>query len=223
VLPDSTIGALRRVFPGARVVRQFGLTECKRITIMPPELDDARPGSVGRALRGTEVRILDPADRPVPAGLTGEIVVTGPHVMAGYWRAPELTAHTFRVDRHGVRHLHTGDYGYLDEDGYLYFEGRKDNVFKRRGVRMSTVEIEAAALDIPGVRAAAAMPPTGQRDLALCVAGELTSTAVLRELRGRLEPAKVPATCLVLPEFPLTTQGKHAMGELALLLDGAER
>ncbi|BFO16841.1 hypothetical protein SHKM778_32290 [Streptomyces sp. KM77-8] len=80
--------------------------------------------------------------------------------MRGYWNAPDATAAAFGSDPvTGAPRLHTGDYGRLDAEGYLYFEGRRDDMFKRRGIRMSTLEIEAAALDVPGVRAAAAVPP----------------------------------------------------------------
>ncbi|KJE21277.1 acyl-CoA synthetase (AMP-forming)/AMP-acid ligase II [Frankia torreyi] len=221
-LPPTTIDKLRRAFPTARVVRQFGQTECKRISIMPPEEDGERPDSVGRPLPGTRVLILDARGDELPVGRTGEIVVTGPHVMPGYWRAPELTARTFRRDvRTGNLRLHTGDYGCLDQEGYLYFEGRRDDMFKRKGIRMSTLEIEAAAMDIPGVRAAGAIPPTEDRDLALCVEADLPAHTVLRELVRRLEPAKVPAICHVVAEFPLTAHGKNATAELTRLLDGA--
>jgi acyl-CoA synthetase (AMP-forming)/AMP-acid ligase II len=198
-------------------------------------------------------------------GEVGEIVVAGPHVMPGYWRAPELSARTFRRDdRTGELHLHTGDFGSLDEDGYLYFEGRRDDMFKRKGIRMSTVEIEAAAMDIPGVLTAAVLPPTSDRDLAIFVvvsrrasehrsrpwgAGErseaggelldvacdlvvgpdhlvvgpdhLAPHAVLRELAARLEPAKVPSICRIVPDLPLTQHGKNARQALAAMLDGA--
>ena len=158
----------------------------------------------------------------LPPGDTGEIVVAGPHVMPGYWRAPEQSARTFRRDRRtGVVRLHTGDYGHLDEDGYLYFAGRRDEMFKRKGIRMSTVEIEAAALDVPGVHAAVALPPTDTRDLTLCVVSELAPRRVLRELSRRLEPAKVPATCRVLDELPLSLHGKTERKKLAMMLDGA--
>ncbi|MEV4114459.1 AMP-binding protein [Nonomuraea sp. NPDC049695] len=218
-LPAATIDALRTHFPGARVVRQFGQTECKRISVMPPEEERERPDSVGRPLAGTAVHILDPDGNPVPTGTTGEIVVTGPHVMPGYWRNPEVTAKTFRRDpRTGETRLHTGDYGHLDEDGYLYFDGRRDDMFKRKGIRMSTVEIEAAALDIAGVRAAAALPPEGEHDLAIFVeaadGAELEPHAVLRELAARLEPAKVPAVCQVVPEIPKSAHGKYARDRL---------
>jgi acyl-coenzyme A synthetase/AMP-(fatty) acid ligase len=219
-LPPAVISQLRQAFPGARVVRQFGQTECKRISIMPPEEDAERPGSVGLPLPGTRVLILDEQGHEVPVGQTGEIVATGPHVMPGYWRAPELSALTFRPDEDsGALRLHTGDYGHLDEEGYLYFEGRRDDMFKRKGIRVSTLEIESAAMDIPGVRAAGAIPPTADRDLALCVETDLAPHVVLRELAQRLEPAKVPAICHTVAEFPLTAHGKNAVKELARLLE----
>ncbi|MET8681276.1 AMP-binding protein [Streptomyces sp. NPDC004647] len=219
-LPQSTIDTLREYFPDARVVRQYGQTEAKRITVMPPEEDRERPGAVGLPLPGTEVLILDEEGRPVPSGTVGEIVAVGPHVMPGYWRNPEVTARTFRRDEDtGRTRLHTGDYGHLDDDGYLYFQGRRDDMFKRKGFRMSTVEIEAAAMDIPGVRAAAALPPSDPHDLALFVESDLEARSVLKELAQRLEPAKVPAVCKVLADFPLTAHGKNARKELAQLLE----
>ncbi|QSB16011.1 AMP-binding protein [Natronosporangium hydrolyticum] len=220
-LPAATIDALREVFPGVRVVRQFGQTECKRVSIMPPAEDQQRPGSVGRPLPGTEVMILDDEGREVPTGGVGEIVVRGPHVMPGYWRAPELSANTFRVgpDRSGPQ-LHTGDYGWLDSEGYLYFEGRRDDMFKRKGIRMSTLEIEAAVMDIPEVHAAAVVPPSESRDLALYVVADLTPKRVLWELSRRLEPAKVPGVCRVVEELPLTPHGKNSRADLVTMLEG---
>ncbi|MFJ4989692.1 AMP-binding protein [Streptomyces sp. NPDC088732] len=222
-LPQATIDGLRRAFPGARVVRQYGQTECKRLTVMPVDRDDERPGSVGLALPGTSVLIVDGEGRPVPAGETGEIVAAGPHVMPGYWRDPERSAVTFRPDGAGGLRLHTGDFGRLDEDGFLYFEGRRDDLFKRRGTRMSVVEIEAAAADIPGVRACVVLAPTDRRDLAIVVASELDPHTVLRELARRLEPAKVPAHCRTLAELPLTPHGKSDRKALAAMIDGETR
>jgi acyl-CoA synthetase (AMP-forming)/AMP-acid ligase II len=219
-LAQDVIDRLRVALPGTRVVRMYGTTECKRITIMPPAAELDRPGSVGRALPGTRVLVLDDGGAERAPGHVGEIVVTGPHVMRGYWRQPELTARTFRRTTTGEVRLHTGDYGWLDEDGYLYFNGRRDDLFKRRGTRMSCIEIEAAAMDIPGVNAAAVLPPEGDRDLTLFVVGDLPATVVLRRLAERLEPAKVPATCQVLPSMPLTPNGKSAKEMLRTLLNG---
>jgi len=219
-LPKATVDALRSAFPGAEVIRQFGQTECKRISVLPPEFEGAKPDSVGRPLPGTRVFVLDEDGVEVPIGQTGEIVVEGPHVMPGYWRQPEVTERTFRVDPvTGNRRLHTGDYGRVDADGFLYYDGRRDDMFKRRGVRMSTVEIEAATMDIPGVRAAAVLPPSENRDLAVCVAADLTAHALLRELALRLEPAKVPGICRVVEELPLTLHGKNARAQLELVFE----
>ncbi|WP_107471328.1 AMP-binding protein [Streptomyces monashensis] len=213
---------LRERFPGAAVAPMFGTTECKRITILEPDGDLARPGSVGPALPGTEVLILDDAARPLPAGETGEIAVRGPHVMAGYWRAPEATALRFRPGPDGRVTLHTGDYGRLDADGHLYFQGRRDDLFKRRGHRMSAIEIEAAALDVPGVREAALLVPEGGRDMVLFTVGEATPEQVIEGLSDRLEAAKVPEECQVLPALPLTPNGKTDRKRLRAHLEEAE-
>ncbi|MFI5783826.1 AMP-binding protein [Nocardia sp. NPDC051570] len=222
-LPESTIEELRAAFPNAVVVRQFGQTECKRISVLPPEFEDTKGSSVGRPLPGTIVHILDESGSALPIGEVGEIVVEGPHVMPGYWRLPEITARTFRPGPTGARRLHTGDYGRLDSDGFLYYVGRRDDMFKRKGVRMSTIEIEAAAMDIPQVRAAAAVPPGEDRDLTIFVEGEIDAHTVLRELSRRLEPQKVPAQCRVVDDIPLTLHGKHARAALVSLVEGAAR
>jgi acyl-CoA synthetase (AMP-forming)/AMP-acid ligase II len=223
-LPQSSIDALRSQFPGARIARMFGITECKRVSIMPPESEIDRPASVGLPLPGTEVVILDPEEgTPLPPGSSGEIVVRGPNVMAGYWRAPEVTASTFRKDPlTGVVSLHTGDYGYLDEGGYLYFEGRRDDMFKHKSVRMSTIEIEAAATDIPGVHGAVVVPPENGGELTICVATELAPKVVLLELAARLEAAKVPTVCHVMEQIPLTPNGKYQR-KLSELLKESDR
>jgi amino acid adenylation domain-containing protein len=215
-LTEPTLTTLRKSFPGAAVTLMYGITECKRVTIMAPDEDLLRPGAVGLPLDGTEVLILDDGDRPLPVRQTGQIVVRGPHVMTGYWRSPELTAGRFRrSDLTGETRLYTGDYGYLDEDGYLYFHGRRDDIFKRNGFRVSTLEIEAAALDIPGVRQAVALAPGAGRDLTVAVVGEVSEAYVLRALRERLESAKVPRYCEVVDVLPMTANGKPDRAELS--------
>ncbi|MEE1748372.1 AMP-binding protein [Streptomyces sp. JV184] len=218
-LNTSLITSLRDAFPGAAVAPMYGTTECKRITVLEPDGDLARPTSVGRALPGTEVLVVDEDGRRLPPFEIGEIAVCGPHVMAGYWQAPEPTALRFRPSPEDGRvTLHTGDYGWLDEDGYLYFQGRRDDLFKRRGSRMSTVEIEAAVLDIDGVRESALLAPEEGRDMVLFVVGELTAEQVLAKLADRLEAAKVPELCQVLPALPLTANGKTDSKALRALL-----
>nr|WP_246568602.1 AMP-binding protein [Streptomyces flaveus] len=216
------IAQLRERFPGARVAPMFGTTECKRMTILEPDGDLARPGSVGPALPGTEILVLDDDGRPLPPTEIGEIAVRGPHVMAGYWRAPEPTALRFRTGPDGRVTLHTGDYGWLDKDGHLYFQGRRDDLFKRRGLRMSAIEIEAAALDVEGVREAALLVPEGGRDMVLFTVGDPSAEQVLARLAERLEAAKVPDECQVLPALPLTANGKTDRKRLRAMLEEAD-
>ncbi|HEY3609020.1 MAG TPA: AMP-binding protein [Pseudonocardiaceae bacterium] len=201
-LPPALITRLRARFPGAGIQLMFGLTECKRVSILDVDGDLAKPGSVGTPLDGTEVRIVDDAGNTVPPGLAGEIVVSGPHVMAGYWRAPELTARRFHDGA-----LRTGDIGHLDADGHLYFDGRRDHIFKLRGMRTSVAEIEAATVDIPGVASAAVVPPRGERAAFVCVVTELSVEQVRGGLRDRLGPSKVLEVRLV-PGLPLGSTGK---------------
>ncbi|WP_091447899.1 class I adenylate-forming enzyme family protein [Actinokineospora iranica] len=218
-LTAADIAELRAVFPHAAIVAMYGITECKRVTIAEPDIDRRKPGSVGTALPGTEIRVLGDDGEPVAAGEVGEITVLGPHVMAGYRGAPELTAQRYDTDpATGARRLRTGDYGHLDADGHLYFHGRRDDQFKRRGVRASLVEVEAAAARVDGVTAAAALPPEGEWDLDLVVVSDRDGDAVLADLAALLEPAKVPARCHRIDEFPLTANGKTDKKRLRALL-----
>ncbi|MEU4745384.1 class I adenylate-forming enzyme family protein, partial [Actinosynnema sp. NPDC023658] len=132
-----------------------------------------RPGSCGLPLPGTEAYAADEDGHRLPAGEVGELVVRGPNVMAGYWRAPELTARRFRRDAFGQPVLHTGDRCRFDEDGHLHFVGRDDDIYKQRGIRVSSLEVEAAALDVPGVELAALLPPDDSTGARLALAGDL--------------------------------------------------
>jgi len=144
----------------------------------------------------------------LPPGEIGELVVRGPHVMSGYWRAPDLTAQRFRRDEFGQPLLYTGDQCRLDPDGYLYFVGRLDDIYKQRGYRVSAVEVESAARDVPGVVEAAVLVPTGDRGAVLVVTGAVTGLQVLKELAHRLEGFKLPDLCLVAEALPLGANGK---------------
>jgi acyl-CoA synthetase (AMP-forming)/AMP-acid ligase II len=206
-LHPLTAHALRQRFPGARVVSMYGATECKRITIGEPDEDRYLPGSVGRPLPGTRVSIvLD--DRTVPAGVTGEVVVQGPNVMAGYWRDERRTAAVFGTGPRGAGILRTGDYGRLDAGGRLYLTGRRDELYQQGAVRTSALEVEWAALDIPTVRQAALLVPTAGRGAVLAVASTEPPAQVLRQLAHRLEQAKLPDSCAVFDRLPSTARGK---------------
>ncbi|MFD4543086.1 class I adenylate-forming enzyme family protein [Streptomyces bauhiniae] len=205
--PD--VHRLRGAFPGAAVVCMYGMSECKRITVADPDEDLAHPATVGRALPGTRLWVVDPSGRPLPPGESGEIVAAGPHVMAGYWRAEEQNAVRFRPAPDGAGPaVFTGDHGRLDADGRLYFAGRADDLFKRRGWRMGTQELELAMLDIPGVRAAAATPPAADGTLTVWAVTDLAPERVLRGLRERLGAARTPDRCVVVADLPRTAHGK---------------
>lgn len=221
VMPAPTLAALRERVPGLRVQLMFGLTECKRATVMPPDEDLRRPGACGRALPGTEVYAVDPDGRRLPAGEVGEIVVRGPHVMAGYWRRPELTAQRFERVEGLFPRLRTGDHGWLDDDGYLYFVGRRDDLYKERGFRVSCAEVEAAARRVAGVDGAAVLPPPpGGTGVTLFVTGVTDPAGVLTGLRDELEEFKIPQRCLMVDAIPLTRNGKVDRVALAELAGG---
>jgi acyl-CoA synthetase (AMP-forming)/AMP-acid ligase II len=209
-LSPAASARLREVVPGLDVVPMFGLTECKRVSIAEPNADLERPGSVGTPLPGTEAWVVDPDGRRLSPGETGELVVSGPHVMAGYWRAPDLTAARFRE---GL--LYTGDQCRIDADGHLYFAGRTDDIYKQQGFRVSAIEVEAAAMDVPQVELAAVLPPTGEEGAHLLVTGAVTEAELARELAARLEDHKVPPQISVVESFPLSVNGKVDKRRLA--------
>ncbi len=219
-LSTETVNALRTAIPGLRAQVMYGLTECKRAVIMPPDGDLDRPGSCGLPLPGTEILIVDDNAEPVPAGVVGEIVVRGPHVMAGYWRRPELHAQRFPRRDGLFPELRTGDYGHVDEDGYLYFSGRRDDLYKERGFRVSATEVEAAAHRVPGVVSAAVLPPSGKRPSVLAVVSEIGAEQVLGRMREQIEEFKVPRRCVVLEELPLSGNGKVDRKKLATVIEG---
>jgi acyl-coenzyme A synthetase/AMP-(fatty) acid ligase len=220
-LSPALIEALGELLPQTLVYSMYGLTECKRVAILPPAELERRPTSVGRPLPGTRCEIVDEAGAPLPTGAEGELVVYGPHVMRGYWRAPELTRARYRQTPSG-RALYTGDRCSLDADGYLYFHGRSDEIYKHRDRRVSTAEVEAAALDVPGVLEAVVVPPHGERGPVLFVTGELATATVEQELRERLERVKLPERVVQLQRLPLRPTGKPDRAALTAQADALD-
>lgn len=204
----ATVQDLRNSFPNLRFQLMYGLTECKRATICPPDADLERPGTCGLPLRGTKVAIVDDAGRPLPPGEVGEIVIRGPHVMAGYWKDDEETANRYVLRHSTMRELRSGDYGWLDADGFLYCQGRRDDIFKQRGFRVSCSEIEAAACGLKGVNHAVLVPPAEKKPSVLFVGFDGDEFDVISRLRDELEEYKLPGKCISLPDFPTTPNGK---------------
>jgi acyl-CoA synthetase (AMP-forming)/AMP-acid ligase II len=222
-LPPALHDGLRRVFPNARLYRMYGQTECIRISYLEPDLIDAKPTSVGKAIPGTEVLILNENGAPVAPGEVGVLHVRGPHVMRGYWRAAELTARTLREGAIPGERIHcTSDYFSMDAEGYLYFVDRSDDIIKTRGEKVSSVEVENVLHEIPGVRLAAVIGVPdellGQAVRAYVVLDEdvgLSANEILRSCRQRLESFMVPRDVIFVEELPHTDSGKVRKKSLA--------
>jgi long-chain acyl-CoA synthetase len=215
-IPEEFLTGLREIFPNALIFKMYGLTECKRVSYLEPELVDAKPGSVGKAIPGTEVYLLSADGSPTPPGEIGILHVRGPHVMLGYWNRPDLTDEMLKPGKlPGERVLCTQDLFRLDADGFLYFVSRSDEIIKTRGEKVSPVEVESALYRIPGVREAAVI---GVPDAVLgeaivaCVVAEPDSNLTELEVRAGaaryLENFMVPQQVVFCAHLPKTTSGK---------------
>jgi acyl-CoA synthetase (AMP-forming)/AMP-acid ligase II len=148
-LPVTVIRTLRAAHPGTALYAMYGLTEAFRSTFLNPALIDAKPTAIGRPIPNTDVLVIDDHGAICPPGAEGQFVHRGPTVAMGYWRDPAATAAVFRPRPAGFRGagqetvVYTGDYGHADADGDLYFTGRRDEIFKSRGIRVTPAEIEA--------------------------------------------------------------------------------
>jgi amino acid adenylation domain-containing protein len=215
-LPDDYVPGLLEMAPEALVFKMYGLTECKRVCYLEPELVRAKPSSVGKAIPGTEVFVLDDGGEPVAPGVTGTLNVRGPHVMMGYWNLPEETAHMLKPGRYpGERMLCTHDLFKTDEEGFLYFVGRSDDIIKSRGEKVSPVEVENVLAGIPGVKEAAivGVPDDllGQAVRAFVVLDPGVSMGereFRRQCMARLENYMVPRDVVFVAELPKTASGK---------------
>lgn len=222
-LTEKHIAAIKRIFPAARIFSMYGLTECKRCTYLPPEDIDRKPGSVGIAIPNTEVWVVDEQGERVAPGTVGELVVRGATVMRGYWEKPEATAKRLKPGPLcGEMVLYTGDYCRLDHEGFLYFVGRKDDIIKSRGEKVSPKEVETQLSLIPGVKECAVIGVPdeilGQAIKAFVVLekdARLTDREVQGEAQLRMENYMVPKYVVIVPDLPKTTTGKIKKTELS--------
>ena len=215
-LPDDYVPGMLAMSPDALIFRMYGLTECKRVCYLEPELVLEKPSSVGKAIPGTEAFVLDADGQRVPPGVTGTLYVRGPHVMMGYWNLPQETAHMLRPGPYpGERMLCTHDLFRVDHQGFLYFVGRSDDIIKSRGEKVSPVEVENVLASIPGVREAAIVGVEdgllGQAIRAFVVLDQ-GATMGEREFRracmARMENFMVPRDVVFIDELPKTDSGK---------------
>jgi long-chain acyl-CoA synthetase len=207
---------LRAALPGPKLFVMYGQTEAtSRLTWLPPERLDDKPGSVGIPLDGVSLRVLREDGDEVSAGVEGEVHVRGPNVMQGYWNAPEATA---AVLRDGW--LRTGDVGRLDTDGFLYLAGRRSDMIKTGAHRVHPSDIEEVIAEVAGVvdsavvgidddtlgqvvKAFVVMDPPPQDD-----ARGRTDMAIRAHCRARLAPYKIPRHIEFVDALPRTASGK---------------
>jgi long-chain acyl-CoA synthetase len=216
-LPPPLVQELLAAKPQVRLFVMYGQTEATaRLSYLPPERLVDKLGSIGRGIPGVELRVVDENGRPVAAGETGEIVAYGENISPGYYQDPAESAGKFRDGG-----LWTGDLAIVDEDGFIFIVDRKSDFIKSWGHRVSSLDIEACALRLPDLVAAAAVgvpdPEAGEAvTLFVTVRPGATVSAdeVLTFLRGQLAKHMVPRAVHVVPAMPLTASGKIAKAKL---------
>ena len=210
-IPLPLLRAFQSAQPHIKVIQGFGLTEtAPMITLVEPERAETKMGSIGRAVPGVEVKIVDEAGKEVPIGEPGEIITRGPHVMKGYFRKPEATAARIRDGW-----LYTGDVGKVEADGYYYHLGRRDDMIITGGLNVYPAEVENLIYTYPGVQETIvfAIPdPKRGHVIGAALVPRPGANIVERELvtflRGNLANFKVPQKIVVRDSLPRTSSGK---------------
>jgi long-chain acyl-CoA synthetase len=202
---------LRQVLPShTDIYVMYGATEASaRLSYLEPESFTKKMDSIGKAIPGVELKVLDETGEPLPAGQVGELVAQGLNIMPGYWRNSEATYDV--LNDHGY---HTGDLAYQDEDGYFYVVGRKDYVLKVDGHKVSPLEVEDILMDSGLLLESAVLgiPDgfSGHKLIALVAArnGECSESMILRYCANRLPKFKVPSAVKFIKELPKNLSGK---------------
>ncbi len=219
-IPIDGVRQLRAAQPQAELFLMYGLTEAFRATYLPPELVDAHPDSIGRAIPGTEILVVREDLTPCAPGEVGELVQRGSTVAAGYWNDPETTARIFRPHPllpdgapNSERVVFSGDLVRRDADGLLYYVGRRDRLIKSLGFRVSPDEI-ADVIYASGqvVEAMVGTEPDEKRGELIVayvvLAPDGTVDSVRRFCRAELPPYLHPGRIEARSELPRTPSGK---------------
>jgi acyl-CoA synthetase (AMP-forming)/AMP-acid ligase II len=195
--PPAQVEKLTSTFKKSSAGIGYGLTETNALgTINSGEIYRARPGSAGRAVPAvTDIAILDAEDKVLPAGERGEVCIHSPANILGYWNKPEATAEAFRNGW-----FHTGDVGYIDEDGFLFIVDRMKEIIIRGGENISCIEVEAAIYQHPAVAEAAVYGVPDERlgeavaaSIVLRESASLDEEALREFLREHIAAFKIPA------------------------------
>jgi long-chain acyl-CoA synthetase len=223
-LPAEVLHGFEQAF-GCKLLEGYGLSETSPVASSNMPSRERRPGSVGMPIRDVEMRVVDPGGDPVAVGERGEIVIRGPNVMKGYWRRPDATA---EVMRDGW--FHTGDIGYVDEDGYFFIVDRMKDMIIRGGYNVYPREIEEVLYEHPAVREVAVVgvphPELGE-EVGAAVAlqdGAAVDEEALREwVRSRVAAYKYPRVIWFVDELPKGPSGKIVKREISVPGAVAER
>ncbi|MGE5840741.1 MAG: long-chain-fatty-acid--CoA ligase [Deltaproteobacteria bacterium] len=202
---------------GGRILEGYSLTEAMMACTVNPALGVKKIGSIGMPLPDVEARIVDPdeGNKILPAGEVGEILLRAPQLMQGYWQNPEETAGVLRVHGEGGPWLHTGDLGYMDEDGYIFIVDRKKDVIKPSGFQVWPREVEEVISSHPaGLEVGVAGVPDDYQGEAVKAwvvlrSGKQVTTDEIRQYcRQKLAPYKVPKHIEFREGLPKSMVGK---------------
>ena len=228
-MPTATLNRLRALLPKTKVYLMYGLTESFRSTYLPPEELDDRPTSIGKAIPNAEILVVREDGSPCDAGEPGELVHRGALVALGYWNDPERTAQRFRPLPNPPKELPfeemtvwSGDTVVADEEGFLYFVGRKDDMIKSSGYRISPTEVEEVIYNTGLVNECAALgiphPEIGQAVVVAANstdASEETSAAIINACKKALPNFMVPSQIIWQDLLPKNPNGKIDRKRLA--------
>ena len=224
-LLPTTIELLKQSCPNAQIFKMYGLTECKRVSFLPPQKLSQKPKSVGQAIPGTRAYILKDNGEPAKPGETGLLYVEGNHLMLGYWKAPERNQQVLHQNPlTGQRRLCTGDRFTIDQDGDLYFAGRNDNAFKIRGIKANPDEIENCLLKLPEIDACAALvveqPRLGSQIAVFIQSNQVISPQLIKKhCQNQMEAYLLPRIIKFVDSIPRNQNGKVDRRQLQDWLD----
>ncbi|WP_366922233.1 long-chain fatty acid--CoA ligase [Metallumcola ferriviriculae] len=214
-LPEGVFNRFKEVF-GFEIVEGYGLSEASPVVATNPFRGAKKLGSVGQAFPGVDIKIVDSDDNEVPTGTVGEITCHGPNVMQGYYQKPDETKQSLKDGW-----LHTGDMGYVDEDGYYYIVDRKKDMIIRGGLNIYPREVEEVLYSHPKVLEAAVIgvphSDMGEVPKAVIVLKDSIKSSA-DDIRGycreQLSSYKVPQFFEFVTELPKTSTGKILKREL---------
>jgi acyl-CoA synthetase (AMP-forming)/AMP-acid ligase II len=221
-MPQPVLAKLREYLPQTQIFLMYGLTEAFRSTYLPPDQVDSRPTSIGKAIPDTEILVINEQGNPCKPGEIGELVHRGPTVSLGYWGYSDLTDQVLRPYPFAAPQLrdwekvcYSGDLVKLDEEGYIYFVGRRDTMIKSSGFRISPTEVEEVIFRCGQVVGAAVIgipdEVLGQHIKAFVVRksdSDISPEAILTFCAEHLPRYMVPQELDLLNELPKTPSGK---------------